>query len=119
MSNLSIFSKTSDWPHLLETVSGVLGVSGSNDSDDSGRRYVWEIFGIQIVAIDNPKLEDDQGIPFSEFNSEIDLILSNTEPLQEVETFLHAFAVLFVLRLRKYLDPDIRFDTKSAEGNPY
>jgi hypothetical protein len=104
MNDLNIFVKEPNWHKLLEAVSRILGMPGLDKSDESGRRHVWHLVGLEIIALEKPDLEDDNGILFSTFASEVDLTLCETDYLNEAEAFRHAFAVLLVLRLRSLLD---------------
>jgi len=108
MSDLNIFMKKPKWPDLLEALSEILGMPGLDESDETGRRRVWHLLGLDLIAIEDPKLEDDHNLPFSTFTSEVDLVLHNTDHPKEAETFRDALAILLVLRLRSQVDPDTR-----------
>ncbi|MDB6135727.1 MAG: hypothetical protein JWM59_3970 [Verrucomicrobiales bacterium] len=107
MADLDIFMRNSVWEKVVETISHMLGVAGFEKRDERGVRHVWYLFGMEIIAIDDPDLVDDQGIPFSEFSTEVALILHRTEHWEEAEAFRHAFAVLLVLRLRNLIGSSI------------
>ena len=108
MKTLSVFLKKKAWQALQEAISQIVGMPGRDDSDDISRRHAWDVFGLEIVAIDEPDLDDDQGIPFSSFSSQVNLTISNMDYPHEADALRHAFAALLVLRLRSHLDPDTR-----------
>jgi hypothetical protein len=105
MDELNILLKETGWPDLLETISRMVGAAGKGESDDLGNRHVWCLFGITLIAIAEPGLEDDQGIAFSTFTSQLDLVLRDREHTREAEVLREAFAILLVLRLRSLIDP--------------
>lgn len=108
MNDLNILIKKPEWRKLVDVISRILNIPGSDESDETGRRHIWHLVGMDIIALDEPKLEDDHGIAFSTFSSEVDLVLCETDYLREAEDFRTALAVLLVLRLRSQLDPDSR-----------
>ena len=102
---LDIFLKGAKWSDLLATLSRMLGTPGSDDSEDGTRRHLWIIFGLNVIAVDAPELEDEHGIPFSSFGSGVALDFRFRHHQPEEAAYRHAFAVLLVLRLRSELDP--------------
>ena len=96
------------WPNLVSAVSAILGLEGMDKPGDVGRSHVWNVFGISVIAISEPGLEDDQGIPFSTFTAQVDVVLCHNIPLEQAEHFHRAFAILLFLRLKSSLDPNAR-----------
>ena len=105
VDGLDIFLKAAKWPDLLATLSRLLGTAGTDDSEEGTRRHLWIIFGLNVIAIDAPELEDEHGIPFSTFSSGVALDFRFRHHQPEEEGYRYAFAVLLVLRLRSELDP--------------
>jgi hypothetical protein len=52
---------------VIACVEETLGRAFRVESDESGSRFRAVLMGIQIVVFDNPGLEDDRGIAFSEY----------------------------------------------------
>jgi hypothetical protein len=108
MEDLNIFMKKPDWNAIVECCSRIFGSGGLDTSDELGRRHVWRVFGVELIAFDNPGLEDDCGIPFSTFSAQVDVVLCENDPVAESEAFRDALAKLLALRLRSALDPETR-----------
>lgn len=109
MDTLSILVATDDsWDNFVKHVSEVIGSEGRADTDEFGKRHVWKTLDIEFIAIDEPGLDDDQGIPFSTFNRQLDLLASNLDSPGETEKFYGALARFLTVRLRKIMPCDVR-----------
>ncbi|WP_367871597.1 hypothetical protein [Luteolibacter sp. Populi] len=103
---LHIFLKQAQWPALLDAVSHLLGTPGTNDSDEITERHCWTVFGLHLIAVNVPDLQDDHGIPFSTFSSGIALDHRFCSHSPQEDAYRQAFAILLLLRLRSELDPE-------------
>ena len=86
----------------MTLISNVTGYVGLDDSDEQGDRHRWRIAGVEIVAVSNPHLDDDQGIPFSRFDIEVDFCILDMQDLEHVVVFRLALAKLLGTKLRRH-----------------
>jgi hypothetical protein len=108
VSDLDIFLTRPNWEDALDAVSRILGSNGVVEGDAIGRRCVWRVVCLQVVAIDNPQLDDDQGIPFSTFTTELTFLINDRIDLEREESLRNALALLVFVRLRRELDAQAR-----------
>ena len=109
MDSLSIMvSSDASWDEFVESVSNIVGVAGLSETDDFGKRHVWKALNTEFIGIDQPDLDDDQGIPFSKFNCQLDLIASNLESPNETERFYCAVGRFVTIKLKRSLTGDIQ-----------
>jgi hypothetical protein len=102
MYDLSIFIEgVLSWRSFIEFFTELLGGEGRDDTDDLGKRHVWSILGIDVIGIENPDLDDDQGIPFSAYHLQLKLIVANMDNCDECERFRLALARMLVVSVRK------------------
>jgi hypothetical protein len=108
MSDFQIFLNKPEWNELLASVTRILCIPGVDRSGEMGRTHVWRLIGVDIVAIDQPELDDDVGIAFSTFTSELIVEIHDRVHLKEAEDFREALAVLLALQLKTEVDPATR-----------
>ena len=104
MDSIDIFlTARSSWLQRLECISKFLGVPGTDDSDSLGLRHVWHVCGLDIIAINNPDLDDDLGIPFASYNMQVNLSLSNQSDLTTTDQLRLALAKAMTLKLQRQM----------------
>ena len=109
MDCFSIFaSAQTTWDEFVACFSKIINVEGVDDSDEFGKRHVWKALGFEFIGINNPDLDDDQGIPFSTFNFQIDLLASDVDNPKETSRFSDALARFLVVRMRKVMNEEFR-----------
>src|SRR5688572_21923823 len=112
MNDLGIFLKAPKFPELVDALSRYLCQPGEEKRGgpfDDGRewvRHVWYFLGLMVVAIDDPDLVDDQGIPFSDFTSEVSVSINDRRFLEETMKLREMVARVLALHLRDELDPE-------------
>jgi len=107
MDILSIFLKSqTSWNDLIGYISITINLNGTGESDEFGRRHIWKTFGIEFIAIDKPNLDDDQGIPFSKYNFQLDLLVTDLLNPEETNKFRSALARYLFIKLRSTMSDD-------------
>jgi len=109
MYGLDIFLEAQiSWETFVEFLQESLCMKGRDVTDDVRKRHIWRLFDIEILAYPDPDLDDDQGIPFSTFTFQVQLVLANMRDHDESNRFRHALARMLVVKIRKRLDHNVR-----------
>ncbi len=108
MDNLSVFINTTlSWNNLIDCLKKISNIEGEDCSDELGKRHVWNCFHFELIAINKPMLEDDQGIPFARYNFQLKLVASDIKDPAEVNLFCFALARYLVIRLQEKIEGEI------------
>jgi hypothetical protein len=108
MSDLIVMVESKIWPDKTDLLSLIMGSPGLEKVSEVGRSLTWDLLGLEIVAYDEPDLDDEPKIPFSKFRTGISLGMPTRLHSEQSEAFRMALGVVLVLYLRDKLGTDIR-----------
>lgn len=106
---LSIFvSYKGRFNDIVIQIEKLIGKSLTITKDEVGEKCIFQMFDIEFILMGNHELEDDFGIPFSNFEIQINMIQLTSE--QEIDGYLPMFntlAVFIASKISSLLDTKV------------
>ncbi|MBR8829001.1 MAG: hypothetical protein DSM107014_14065 [Gomphosphaeria aponina SAG 52.96 = DSM 107014] len=107
MDDLSILIKTNiTWLSFVELFAKLIGSKGMDKTNDMGSLHLWHLLDFDLIAIYEPNLDDDQGIPFSSYNFLLDFVLTDCRDLELNKQFCYTLAKLLMVKIKREISQD-------------
>jgi hypothetical protein len=106
---LSIFvSYKGGFNDIVVLFEKLTGKSLTVTNDEVGEKCSFQMFDIEFILLGNHNLEDDFGIPFTNYEIQINMIqLSSGQEIDNYLPMFNSFALYIAARISKLLDTGV------------